>query len=115
MDIDRPDPFSEWTWRRAKGGDMATEMGLAARLKLAQEHEEHEEDAIVRTVAEETAKLPSDAFLWGALSALGMSLALFNAGRKADAMFVGQLATPILALGLYHRLVKPTGANAVHP
>ena len=63
---------------------MATEMGLAARLKQAQENGE---DAIVRTVAEETAKLPSDTFLWAALSALGMSLALFKTGRKADAMF----------------------------
>lgn len=96
---------------------MATEMSLAARLRHAQEHEDYEEGegAIVQAIGEEVAKMPSDTFLWAALSALGLSLALFNAGKKADAMFVGQLATPILALGLYRKLSKNAGAEPLHP
>lgn len=82
---------------------MATEMSLAARLRQAQEAAE---DPIVRSLASEAARLPSDTFLWTALGALGLSLALFQAGRKADAMFVGQLATPILALGIYKKFLQ---------
>ena len=100
---------------------MATEMSLAARLKHAHELEDHNdyepapEGAIVQAIEEEVAKMPSDTFLWAALSALGLSLALFNAGKKADAMFVGQLATPILALGLYRKLARNAGSDPVHP
>ena len=89
---------------------MATEMSLGSRLKQAQQQAE---GPIARTIEEETAKLPSDTFLWAALSVIGFSLALFNAGKKADAMFVGQLATPILALGIYNKLVKVGGSDRV--
>ena len=82
---------------------MATEMSLAARLRQAQDYPE---GAITQAIEDEAAKLPNDFFLWGALSVFGLSLALFNAGKKADAMFIGQLATPILALGIYKRLVQ---------
>ena len=81
---------------------MATEMSLAARLKQAQEAAD---DPLVRSIASEAARLPSDTFLWTALGALGLSLALFQSGKKADAMFVGQLATPILALGIYKKFL----------
>ena len=91
---------------------MATDMTLSTRLKQAQEHRE---GPIARTIEEETAKLPSDTFLWGALGTLALALGLFNAGRKADAMFVGQLATPILALGIYNKLVKVAGSDQVSP
>ena len=82
---------------------MATDTSLASRLKLSQDQRE---GAIARSIEQEAANLPSDAFVWGALSALALSLGLFNAGKKADAMFVGQLATPILALGLYRKFIR---------
>jgi len=82
---------------------MATDTSLASRLKLAQDQRE---GAIARSIEQETANLPSDVFVWGALGALALSLGLFNAGRKADAMFVGQLATPIIALGLYRKFIR---------
>jgi len=82
---------------------MATDTSLASRLKLAQDQRE---GAIARSIEQETANLPSDGFVLGALGALALSLGLFNAGRKADAMFVGQLATPIIALGLYRKFIR---------
>lgn len=87
---------------------MTTELGLGARLKSAQDHKE---GPIARTIEDETAKVPSDRFLWAALGSMGISLALFNAGRKSDAMFVGQWAAPILAFGLYNKLVKVAGSD----
>ena len=89
---------------------MGTEMSLGARLRLAQENPE---GTIARVVEDEVEKLPKDMFLWGALSVLGLSLALFNTGKKADAMYVGGLAVPILAIGLYKRMI-PNGHDEVN-
>ncbi len=87
---------------------MATEMGLGARLKNAQEHKE---GTIARTIEDETAKIPSDRWLWAALGSMGLSFALFSSGKKNDAMFVGQWAAPLLAFGLYNKMVKVAGSD----
>jgi hypothetical protein len=87
---------------------MAIDTGLSTRLKQAQEHRE---GSVARTIEHETAKVPSDTFLWSALGVVGLSVGLFSAGKKADAMFVGQLATPLLALGIYNKLVKVGGSD----
>jgi hypothetical protein len=87
---------------------MATEMGLAARLRSAQEHQE---GALARSIEDETAKIPSDRWLWAALGSMGVSLALFGSGRKSEAMFVGQWAAPLLAMGLYNKMVKVAGSD----
>ena len=93
---------------------MATEMSLGARLKKAHEDPDY---PVSRSLVDEVAKMPADAFVWSALGSLALAFGLFNAGRKADAMFVGQLATPILALGLYKRLTQNPNEvpGAVHP
>ncbi|MEO6463709.1 MAG: hypothetical protein ABIP29_11600 [Candidatus Eisenbacteria bacterium] len=90
---------------------MATEMNLATRLKQAQEHQE---GPVARTIEEETAKVPSDLFLWTAIGAIGLAATLFKSGRKADAMFVGQWVAPILTLGLYNKLVKVAGSDQLN-
>lgn len=93
----------------APGGEVAEkDSGLAARLKSNQEHQE---GGIARSIENETANVPSDRFLWAALGSMGISLLLFQSGRKADAQFVGQWAAPILALGLYNKLVKVAGSD----
>ncbi len=87
---------------------MTTEMSLASRLKSAQEHQE---GPIARSIEDETAKVPSDMFLWTAVGAIGLAATLFKAGRKSDAMFVGQWVAPILTLGLYNKIVKVAGSD----
>ena len=43
---------------------------------------QHKEGRIARTIEEQTAKLPSDAFLWIGVGFMAVSLALQIAGRK---------------------------------
>ena len=67
------------------------------------------EGRVAKAIEEQTAKLPSDLFLWSALSAMGLSLTLQLLGRKSVSLFVGQWAAPFLILGLYNKIVKLEG------
>lgn len=75
---------------------------------------EHTEGKIARTIEEQTAKLPSDVFLWAAGASIIGSLALQFSGRKHESLFVGQWAPTLLILGLYNKIVKLAGSDAYH-
>lgn len=72
-------------------------------------NDEHLEGPIARAIEEQTAKLPSDLFLWGALGSMAVSVLLHMAGHKHKSLFVGQWAAPFLILGLYNKVVKLQG------
>ena len=46
---------------------------------------EHQEGPVAEAIEEQTAKLPSDLFLWTALGTVAISLGLRIAGKKAPA------------------------------
>jgi hypothetical protein len=46
------------------------------------EAKQHSEGVIARTIEEQTAKLPSDTFLWAAFGSMGLSLILRLTDRK---------------------------------
>src|SRR4051794_37671424 len=73
------------------------------------EAEEHTEGTVARYIEEQTAKLPSDTFLWLAGASIGGSLLLKMAGKDHHSLFVGQWARPFLILGLYNKIVKVAG------
>jgi hypothetical protein len=62
-------------------------------------------------IEEQTAKLPSDVFLWAAGGSIIGSLALQMMGEEKKALFVGQWAPTLLILGLYNKLVKLEGSE----
>ena len=70
---------------------------------------EKEEGPVARTIEEQTAKLPSDVFLWAAIGAMGVSCALKYLGKNHTALFVGQWAAPLLLFGVYNKIVKTEG------
>jgi hypothetical protein len=72
---------------------------------------EHSEGPVARAIEEQTAKLPSDAFLWAAGASIAASLILKILERHHEALFVGQWAPTILILGVYHKLVKQHGSG----
>jgi hypothetical protein len=72
---------------------------------------EHREGRIARTIEQQTAKLPSDLFLWGALGSIGGALAFRMMGKTENANFVGQWAPVLLILGLYNKMVKLHGSE----
>ena len=72
---------------------------------------QHSEGAVARGIEQQTAKLPSDTFLWLAGGSIATSLTLKIMGRDRDALFVGQWAPTFLLLGLYNKIVKLLGSD----
>ena len=70
---------------------------------------EHSEGPVARAIEEQTAKLPSDLFLWLALGSMGVSLTLQVLQKKPTSLFIGQWAPSFLLLGIYNKLVKLEG------
>ncbi|CAN5706275.1 hypothetical protein BH20VER1_BH20VER1_20620 [soil metagenome] len=73
--------------------------------------ENHSEGFLAKSIEEQTARLPSDTFLWLAFASIGTSLTLKLTGRDKDALFVGQWAPTFLLLGVYNKLVKQLGSD----
>lgn len=67
------------------------------------------EGTVTKEIEKRTAKLPSGLFLAAGLTALGVSFGLKCANKNGWALFVGQLATPALVMGLYNKIVKTSG------
>ncbi|MEO6811001.1 MAG: hypothetical protein ABI353_17970 [Isosphaeraceae bacterium] len=78
------------------------------------EAREHSEGVVARTIEDQTAKLPSDLWLWAAFASMGVSLTLQLKGKERQSLFVGQWAAPFLLLGVYNKLVKISGSDRVH-
>ncbi|MVN91622.1 hypothetical protein [Mucilaginibacter aquatilis] len=76
---------------------------------MANYNPQHSEGKVAKAIEEQTAKLPSDLFLWAAVGSMGVSLALKIMKKKHTALFVGQWAAPFLLLGLYNKIVKVEG------
>ncbi len=70
---------------------------------------EHKEGKVASKIEEQTAKIPSDVFLWSALGSMGVSLTLKLMGHKHNSLFIGQWAAPFLLLGIYNKMVKQQG------
>jgi hypothetical protein len=76
-----------------------------------EEARQHSEGMLARTLEHQTAKLPSDVFLWAAVASIGGSLFLQFNGKQHESLFVGQWAPTFLLLGIYNKLVKVAGSD----
>jgi hypothetical protein len=72
---------------------------------------EHREGPVARGIEQQTAKIPSDVFLWAALGSIGVSLVMAIRGSRDKANFIGQWVPTILSLGIYNKLVKLHGSE----
>lgn len=70
---------------------------------------EHREGPVARTIEEQTAKLPSDIFLWVSMGAMATAAVLQILRKKHASLFFGQWVAPILVMGLYDKIVKTHG------
>lgn len=70
-----------------------------------------DEGQIAKELEDVTAELPSDAYLWSALSIMGVSLTLKLLKKNDLALFVGQWAAPLLITGVYNKIVKTEGSE----
>jgi hypothetical protein len=71
----------------------------------------HTEGPVARNLEQQTAKLPSDLFLWAAIGSIVASLTLKLINRNHDSTFVGHWAPTFLLLGIYNKLVKQLGSD----
>jgi hypothetical protein len=71
----------------------------------------HSEGRVAKAIEDQTAKLPSDTFLWMAVGAMTASATLQLLGNKHVSLFVGQWAPTFLILGIYNKLVKQLGSD----
>lgn len=67
------------------------------------------EGPVAKAIEKQTAKIPSDVFLWTAIASMATSLVLKVMGKNSKSTFVGQWAAPLLILGVYNKLVKLEG------
>jgi hypothetical protein len=75
----------------------------------AENQTEHQEGSLAKAIESETAKLPSDLFLWIAGGAIATSVTLRLCGKKDAANWVGEWAPTLLILGVYNKMVKLQG------
>ena len=67
------------------------------------------EGRVARGIENQTAKLPSDVFLWTGVGAAALSLGMQLFGKKISSNFVATWVPTILLLGLYNKIVKVAG------
>lgn len=71
----------------------------------------HSEGRLARLIEQQTAKLPSDIFLWTAFAAMGLSLFYEWRGRHNASRMVGMWAPTLLTMGVYNKVVKLIGSK----
>lgn len=86
-------------------------MALVQELKerTASFNPDKKEGMLARTIEEQTAKLPSDVFLWTAVGCMAASLTLKSLKQDHLSLFVGQWVAPFLLFGIYNKIVKTDG------
>ena len=72
------------------------------------------EGRLARAIETRTARLPSDTFLWAGIASLlfaGYCQMRERPSKRQMGLFVGQLAAPLLLMGLYNKIVKVAGSD----
>ena len=73
--------------------------------------QQHAEGTVARTIEQQTAKIPSDVFLWAAIGSIGTSAILRLMGKKNASLFVGDWVAPFMLFGVYNKIVKTQGSD----
>lgn len=79
------------------------------KSKVDQVNPEKKEGPVASAIEEQTAKVPSDIFLWASVGVMAVSLGLKIFKRDEAAQFVGMWAHSFLLFGVYNKLVKQLG------
>jgi hypothetical protein len=81
------------------------------RLSYMTNPDVHAEGSVARSLEQQTAKIPSDLFLWAAVGSIVISLLFKATSKHHDSTFIGQWAPTFLLLGIYNKLVKQHGSD----
>jgi hypothetical protein len=94
---------------------MATDvkaMTADLKKKASNYNPQKKEGKVAKEIEAQTAKLPSDTFLWASATAMAASLTLKLFKQDHLALFIGQWAAPFLLFGIYNKMVKLEGHDA---
>lgn len=72
---------------------------------------EHAEDLLTRMLEHQTARIPSQAFLFAAFCAMAFAVVAEATHRERSGRFVGMWVGPLLTMGVYNKMVKTFGAR----
>jgi hypothetical protein len=112
--------------RTCKGGDVITtnkgrNMSTSSQQTSMQgnqrdadqqnQAQQFSEGPVARNIEQQTAKLPSDVFLWAAVGSMGVSALFQILGKKKASLFVGDWVSPLLLFGVYNKIVKVQGSD----
>ncbi|HEY3581367.1 MAG TPA: hypothetical protein VGK82_12510 [Pyrinomonadaceae bacterium] len=99
------------------GGGSQSQMSGQGQSSSHMQSGSHNEGSVARTIEQQTAKLPSDTFLWAAVGSMGASALLRIMGKKHASLFVGDWVAPFLLFGVYNKIVKLHGSDRheAHP
>ena len=89
-------------------------LGQQSQDQSGNQMQSHAEGTVARTIEQQTAKLPSDVFLWAAAGSIGVSALLQLMGKNKASLFVGQWVSPFLLFGVYNKIVKVAGSDKGH-
>lgn len=67
------------------------------------------EGELTKQIENQTAKIPSDMFLYAALGAMAVSITCKLMGKDHKSLFFGQWVAPFLLFGVYNKIVKTHG------
>lgn len=70
------------------------------------------EDQFTAAIEQYTSQVPSSGYLALAIASILGSVSFQIAGKKHEALFVGQWVAPFLLLGIYNKMVKQHGSDA---
>jgi len=103
----QPDPFSstEQEYLDAMEGQLSFDSRHGVKPQ------EMSEGPLARAIEEQTARLPSDTWLWAAGGSIALSMYLQYAGNRQQTLFVGHWAPTFLSLGIYNKIVKLHGSE----
>jgi hypothetical protein len=79
------------------------------KRKAASINPDKREGKVATAIEEQTAKLPSDLFLWTAVGCMTASLTLKVLKQDHLALFIGQWVPSFLLFGIYNKIVKTEG------
>ncbi len=74
---------------------------------------DHTEGPVAKAIEDQTAKIPSDLFLWAAAGTMATAIGVMCTGRKHVALLIGQFVAPLLIMGLYDKIVKTQGHDQI--
>jgi hypothetical protein len=80
--------------------------------RVANANPQKREGQVATVIEDQTAKIPSDVFLWASIGVMAVSLGLKLFKKEDTSLFIGQWAPAFLLFGIYNKLVKQLGHDS---